>query len=170
VPHPLVEAARRRREEAAAAKATEAILPRTAFGQLQATTRRGVLFSVVPFAVLMAGIALLPIPGAVISGGFLTSESAPKHIQSAEHGVVEQILVRDGDVVRSGDRVLVLDDTAARAELAIADKSLDQLRARDARLNAEALNLEGIMFPAELLVRHSEPGVGAILAAERALF
>lgn len=168
--HPVVEAARKRNAQPAEIVLPKVAPPPSAFHQLRTITRRGVLLSVVPFAVLMAGLAILPIPGAVITAGRLTSESAAKLIQSAEGGVIEEILVKDGDVVQAGDRLIVLDDTAARAELAITTKSLDQLAARNARLEAEAMNYTEVMFPAELLTRHTEPEVAAILSAERALF
>jgi HlyD family secretion protein len=140
------------------------------FGELRKVRRRGVLLSVVPFALLMGGLAAMPIPGAVITSGYLTSETAPKLIQSAESGVIEAILVKDGDRVSAGDQVIALDDTGARAELGIVTRSLDQLAARNARLDAEALGLEEVAFPEQLTSRDGLSDVGAIIAAERALF
>jgi HlyD family secretion protein len=144
--------------------------PVSMFDQLNKATRRGVLLSVVPFGALMAGLSLLPIPGAVIAGGYLTSESAPKLVQSSELGVIDAILVRDGDHVAAGDEVILLDDTQARAELTIVTKTLDQLAARNARLDAEALALDAVSFPQDLLDRGNEPEVAAIIEAERSLF
>ncbi len=168
--HPVVAAARQRVAKVGTIEPPDTPAPVSAYRQLRMMTKRGVLLSVVPFAVLIAGIAILPIPGAVITSGYLTSESAAKVIQSVESGVIEKILVADGDTVEAGEQLIVLDDTAARAELAITTKALDQLAARNARLDAEALNQAEIMFPAELLLRHDEPEVAAILAAERSLF
>lgn len=168
--HPAVEAARKRSTQLEVIAPADDPAPPTASRQLRTMTRRGVLFSVVPFAILIAGIAVLPIPGAVITSGFLASESAPKLIQSETGGVIEEILVTDGDAVDAGDPLLVLDDTTARADLAITTKALDQLAARNARLDAEALSRTEIAFPAPLLERQAEPEVAAILEAERTLF
>lgn len=168
-PHPVVQAARRRQAERAIVEAV-ATAPNSAYAQLKRTTRRGILLSVVPFVLLMSGLALLPIPGAVITSGFLTSESAAKVIQAAESGVIEKILVKDGDRVEAGQPLVVLDDTAARADLAIASKGLEQLQARNARLQAEALGYVDIIFPAELLTRRAEPEIASLIDAERALF
>lgn len=168
-PHPVVQAARRRQVEHAILEAA-AIAPHSAYAQLKRTVRRGILLSVVPFVVLVSGLALLPIPAAVITSGFLTSESAPKVIQAAETGVIEKILVQDGARVEAGQPLIVLDDTAARADLAIASKGLEQLQARDARLQAEALGYDEIIFPAELLIRRGVPEIASLIDAERALF
>jgi HlyD family secretion protein len=148
----------------------ETLVATKTFSQLRKVTRRGVLLSVVPFALLMGGLATMPIPGAVIAAGYLTSETAPKLIQSVESGVIEAILVKDGDRVSTGDRVIALDDTSARAELAIVTRSLDQLAARNARLDAEALNLDEVVFPEQLTSRSTQPDVAAVIDAERALF
>lgn len=167
--HPAVAAARQRVASHTTIELDEAPLP-SAYRQLRMVTRRGMLLSVVPLAVLVAGMSILPIPGAVITSGYLTAESAPKLIQSAEGGVVEEILVAEGEMVTAGDPLMVLDATAARAEVAIAAKARDQLAARNARLEAEVRGQAEIIFPAELLLRHVEPEVASILAAERALF
>ncbi|MDB5560727.1 MAG: Type secretion rane fusion protein HlyD [Hyphomicrobiales bacterium] len=149
----------------------EALLHGThAFGQLRKSVRLGVLFSVVPFVLFLGGLSLMPIPGAVIASGYLTSESAPKEIQSAQTAVVRSILVRDGDSVHAGQRLIELDDTAAQSELAIASKTRDQTAARIARLDAEALNQEAISFSPELLARSNDPAVAAMIKAETELF
>lgn len=176
---PPVVQIRRQIAEAAARRAVvaghratmrETLVATKTFAQLRKVTRRGVLLSVVPFALLMGGLATMPIPGAVIASGYLTSETAPKLIQSAESGVIDAILVKDGDRVSTGDRVIALDDTSARAELGIVTRSLDQLAARNARLDAEALNLDEVVFPEQLTSRSTQPDVAAVIAAERALF
>ena len=64
-------------------------------------------------------------------------DSHVKKVQHPTGGVVGEILVRDGDRVRAGDVVVRLDETVAKANLAMVDKSLDELCARQARLEAE---------------------------------
>jgi len=130
----------------------------------------GVLFTTVPFLLLVAVLSLIPIPGATISSGYLTSESSAKDIQSPQTAVVKAILVKDGDEVRAGDRLIELDDTSANAELAISTKSRDQSAARIARLNAEALNLTSVTFPPELTSRATDPDIAAMMKAEAELF
>jgi HlyD family secretion protein len=151
-------------------RAETVLLGTHSYRQLRKSVTVGVLFSTVPFVLFLGGLSLMPIPGAVIASGYLTSESAPKQIQSAQTAVVRAILVQDGDTVHAGQRLLQLDDTAAQSELAISSKTRDQAAARIARLDAEALNQEAISFPPELLARNKEPAVAAMLKAETELF
>jgi len=130
----------------------------------------GLLFSVVPFVALMGAISLLPIPGATIASGYLTSESSPKEIQSPVTAVVRSILVADGSEVKAGQKLIELDDTAAKAELAIATRTRDQSAARIARLNAEALNQPSVTFPPDLVQRAGDPDIAAMMKAETELF
>lgn len=140
------------------------------FRSLRRMLAGGVLFTTIPFVVLLGAISLMPIPGATIASGYLTSESSPKEIQSPVTAVVRAILVKDGDVVRAGQQLVELDDTAARSELAIASRTRDQSAARIARLNAEALNLTAVSFPAELTSRAGDPDIAAMMKAETELF
>ena len=52
-------------------------------------------------------------------------------------------MARDGDQVRAGDIVIRLDETVAKANLAMVAKSLDELATRQARLEAERDGLQG---------------------------
>lgn len=140
------------------------------FRSLRRMLGAGVMLSAVPFIALLSAISLLPIPGATIASGYLTSQSSPKEIQSPVTAVVRSILVADGDRVRAGQRLLELDDTAAKAELAIATRTRDQSAARIARLHAEALNLPSVTFPADLISRAGDPDIAAMMKAETELF
>jgi HlyD family secretion protein len=57
--------------------------------------------------------------GAVIAQGQLVVNSNVKKVQHPTGGVVGELLVREGGRVREGDVVARLDDTQARANLAI---------------------------------------------------
>ena len=151
-------------------RAVDALRSLAPYRSLRRMLGAGVMLSVVPFAALMGAIGLMPIPGATIASGYLTSQSSPKEIQSPVTAVVRSILVADGDEVKAGQRLIELDDTAARAELAIATRTRDQSAARIARLNAEALNLSSVAFPADLVARASDPDIEAMMKAEGELF
>ena len=72
--------------------------------------------------------------GAVIAPGQLVVTSNVKKVQHPTGGVVGELLVQEGDRVREGDVVARLDDTQARANLAILVKALDENAARAARV------------------------------------
>jgi HlyD family secretion protein len=110
------------------------------------------------------------ISGALIAPGQIVVESNVKKVQHPTGGVVGEVRARDGDVVKSGDIVVRLDDTVTKANLAIVTKNLDAALARAARLQAEQRGLDKIEFPKQLLDRTDDPDVKALVASEGKLF
>jgi HlyD family secretion protein len=111
------------------------------------------------------------IAGAVIATGVVVVESDVKKVQHSAGGTVGELNVRDGDHVKAGEVVLRLDDTQTKANLAVVTGSLDELEARQARLEAEKESAEAIRFPDELLAREkTDPEVARLLDGERKLF
>ncbi len=62
------------------------------------------------------------ISGAVIVPAQLVVESHDKKVQHPTGGVVAELKVREGSHVKAGDTLIRLDDTQARASLAIVTK------------------------------------------------
>ncbi|KZL15370.1 Type I secretion system membrane fusion protein PrsE [Pseudovibrio axinellae] len=86
------------------------------------------------------------ISGAVVAPARIVVETSTKSVQHRDGGIIEQILVRNGDPVKAGDLVLKLDDTLTRANLAVLTHQLDELYAREARLLAEIRGDGDIQF------------------------
>lgn len=107
---------------------------------------------------------------AVIAPGVVTVESYRKTVQHLEGGIVEEILVRDGDSVHVGDVLLRLDTTQAHASLEIARSKYLAARALEARLSAERDLRESIAFPEELLHLRENPRVKATLDGQERVF
>jgi HlyD family secretion protein len=110
------------------------------------------------------------IAGALIAPGTIVVDSNVKKIQHPTGGVVRELRVHDGDRVRADDLLVRLDDTIARANLAIVVKGLTELEARKARLAAERDRADAIKFPDDLLQNVGDPEVEQVLTAERKLF
>jgi HlyD family secretion protein len=110
------------------------------------------------------------ISGALIAPGSIVVDSNVKKVQHPTGGVVGELRARDGDVVKSGDVVVRLDDTVTKAGLAIVTKNLNGLWARAARLEAEQRGAERITFPAALLDRFADPDVQNVIGSESKLF
>ena len=110
------------------------------------------------------------IAGAVIATGTVVVESSVKKVQHPTGGIFGELLVHDGDHVKAGDVVVRLDGTIARANAAVAARSLDELRARQARLQAELDDSAEIGFPEELSGRSSDATLSRVLAGEQRLF
>ncbi len=140
--------------------------PQTAIKRSLRTAMGLLLFLVVG----MGGMAaLIHINGAVIAPGSVAVASEVKKIQHPTGGVVSEIRVQDGSRVRAGDILLSLDPTASEANASIVGSAVDQLTARQARLEAER-DSRGIRFPPDLLARRSQPGVSGILSDEERLY
>jgi HlyD family secretion protein len=108
--------------------------------------------------------------GAVVAPGMVVVDSHVKKIQHPTGGVVGEILARDGDRVRTGDVIIRLDETVARANLSMVAKSIDEMIARKARLEAERDGAESVRFPADLTARAGETEVADLMSGERRLF
>ena len=136
--------------------------------------RRHVLGGATALIMLVAGIggwaSTAELSGAVVASGVLVVDSNVKKVQHPTGGVVGELHVRDGKHVRAGDVVVRLDDTITRANLAIVVKGLDELAARQGRLESERDDLEQIEFPTELLARMDNPDVARVIIGERKLF
>jgi HlyD family secretion protein len=124
---------------------------------------------------LLAGLAgwarTTELAGAVIAFGVVVVDSDVKKIQHPTGGVVGEINVRDDDYVNVGDVVVRLDDTQTKANVAVFSKSLDELHAKQARLEAEKNSADRVEYPEDVLVREkTDPAVAHILDGERKLF
>jgi len=111
------------------------------------------------------------ISGAVIAPGQLVVESNVKKVQHPTGGVVGELRVREGQLVKAGDILVRLDETQTRANLDVILKALDELAARGARDEAERDGLANIVFPASLLARRSvDRTVAHLVDGETRLF
>lgn len=140
----------------------------------RASIRRHLIGGSILALLLTVGVggwaATFELSGAVIAPGSVVVDSNVKKAQHPSGGIVGELLVRDGQRVRSGEVLLRLDDTITRANLAIVSKGLDEMNARRARLTAERDQADKIVFLDALLARAHEPDVGAAIDNERKLF
>ncbi|MBM7066015.1 HlyD family type I secretion periplasmic adaptor subunit [Actibacterium sp. 188UL27-1] len=90
------------------------------------------------------------ISGAIIAGGQIEVEQNRQVVQHPDGGVVEEVLIQEGDVVMAGDPLIRLEDQLIRSELAIVEGQLFELMARSGRLKAERDGIETIVFEDEL--------------------
>lgn len=114
--------------------------------------------------------AAVPLASAVIAAGQVTVDTNRKRVQHLEGGIVAELRVRDGAVVKAGDVLLRLDATRARASLAIMQSSLREELAKEARLIAERDRKEQITWPKALKSAGNEPSVQALIASQTAIF
>jgi epimerase transport system membrane fusion protein len=132
--------------------------------------RTGLVILLVTFAGFGGWAAVAKLDSAAVASGVVTVESYRKTIQHLEGGIVQDILVRDGDSVQSGDILLRLDDTQARARLEIIRSQYLAARALEARLIAERDQQANLAFPEELLSLRDDPRVRETLDGQERVF
>jgi HlyD family secretion protein len=136
--------------------------------------RRHLLGGTVIALLLTCGLggwaATTELAGAVVASGSIVVNSNVKKVQHPTGGIVAELLVREGAMVRAGDIVMRLDETTTRVNHSIVTKGIDDMRARKARLVAERDGSEAIGFPADLMERISNPDVAGAVDSERKLF
>ncbi|HEV7336113.1 MAG TPA: HlyD family type I secretion periplasmic adaptor subunit [Bosea sp. (in: a-proteobacteria)] len=88
--------------------------------------------------------------GAVIAQGAVKVDQNLKEVQHRDGGIIQALMVRQGDQVEAGQVLFRLDDVQMRAELSIIHSQLGENLGRKARLAAERDDLAAIQFPAEL--------------------
>lgn len=115
---------------------------------------------------VMANIA-----GAVVASGRIVVDKNRQAVQHPDGGVVEDILVEEGDLVREGDILVRLDPTLLRSSLHIVEGQLFELIARRGRLEAERDGLDKITFdPVLLQFAETQPDIAAVSAGQQRLF
>ena len=133
--------------------------------------RAGLLIIGVCFVGIGGWVAFAPISGAVIAQGAVKVDMNRKTVQHQEGGIVKEIRVRDGDRVRQGQVMIVLDDVRVDATLDLLRNQHDSERARNARLSADRILADKLEFPADLVARAArEPKVAEVLQREETLF
>ncbi|RYE05778.1 MAG: HlyD family type I secretion periplasmic adaptor subunit [Rickettsiaceae bacterium] len=111
-----------------------------------------------------------PLNSAVIAIGTVVPSTNRKVIQHQEGGIVKNIYVKPGDIVKEGEKLIELEDTNTKSKY---ESSLNQYRtmiAMESRLVAERDNLEQLVFP-DFLTQHSDnPEVAKIMHTQENLF
>ena len=118
----------------------------------------------------IAWTGLSRLDSAVVSSGSVTYESRRKVVQHFEGGIVQDILVREGQSVDEGQVLFRLDSTPALANLELVLGSMDGFLAQEARLIAERDDAEAVIFSDELLARANNSNTQKIMQDQTAQF
>lgn len=85
-----------------------------------------------------------------VGKGRVVPSSKDKIIQSLDGGIVTEIYVREGEIVKQNQKLIRLDDTRYKSEYSAAYEKYLTLLAMVSRLKAEEQGLDKISFPEEL--------------------
>ncbi|WP_439597846.1 HlyD family type I secretion periplasmic adaptor subunit [Falsiroseomonas sp.] len=133
--------------------------------------RAALLLLVVGFGGLLGWAAITPIERAVVARGALVAEGRRKSMMLAEPGILQELLVREGQRVQAGQVLLRLDPTSAEANAVQLRAQSRLLTARVARLRAEQQDQRQFSVPAEIIAAaQADAALAALLNAELRLF
>jgi HlyD family secretion protein len=111
-----------------------------------------------------------PLSGAVVASGQFVVDSNVKKVQHQQGGIVAELFVKEGSQVKAGDVLIRLDETIVRANLQIVLRQMDEMMARQGRLEAERVAAETVTFPTALMARRDQPDVAKAMEDEVKLF
>jgi len=144
------------------------------YAEIPRSTRMPTFLGVLVLAVTAAGFGVwghtAPIAGAVVAGGIFVATGQNKIVQHLEGGVVREILVREGDIVKAGQPLIYLDETSPRAELRRLELRRIRLLAIDARLQAEMKEQTELVFPDAIIPAAHDADVNTILESQQLTF
>lgn len=122
----------------------------TAFADIPVSDHRtrllGGIIVLVTFGLFGIWAIFAPLDSAALAPGVVTVKTYRKTVQHLEGGIVKDLLVRDGDIVKVGDPLIVLDDTQIYAEYEMIKSQLIAAQAIQARLRSERDDLAEIDF------------------------
>ncbi|MYM23165.1 HlyD family type I secretion periplasmic adaptor subunit [Duganella sp. FT135W] len=133
-------------------------------------------YAKVGWIVVLAGVlgfllwaTFAPLDKGVPLSGFVTKEGNRKAIQYPTIGTVQDILVRDGDVVKAGQVLVRMNDTqvSSALEATLAQYIVD--RAAEARLMAELGGSSNVLLPKDLMSYQADPRVKESMDLQRQL-
>ncbi len=112
---------------------------------------------------------LAPLDKGVPLSGTVTVSSHRKAVQHQTGGIIDKILVKEGETVSSGQVLVEMNDIQVNAQAEITRGQLYSARAVEARLIAERDDANEITFPSSLLTS-DDPRVISNLILQRQLF
>lgn len=132
--------------------------------------RQGMIVIGIFFGVLGIWSAFAHISGAVVGPGKVKIETERKTVQHLEGGIVDSILVREGDEVKEGQTLIVLESIQVDANVDLLRKQLVAQMAAHARFSAEKDLKDAIVWPEELETLAREATAEDVLVNEQKIF
>lgn len=139
--------------------------------ELDSPVRWGQRALMIGTGLFLTWAALAPLSQGVPAHGFIKVEGNRKTIQHLRGGVVEEILVREGDAVEANQPLIRLNEVQVQAQQGMVDSQLISLLAIEARLKTERAEKNKIVLPEFLTSRQaSDPRVAEAIAVQQQLF
>ena len=133
-------------------------------------TRMGWWIVIVGVGGFLLWATFAPLDKGVPISGTVAVATSRKEIQHPTGGIIQDILVKEGDVVKAGQTLVSMNDTQTRALAEIARVQYFTASAAEARLTAERDEKRSITFPPELENAKDDPRVITNIKLQKQLF
>jgi HlyD family type I secretion membrane fusion protein len=141
---------------------------------LDPRVRRPMIIGAAVILVLVIGLSLwaafTKLPVTVSAPAEVRVEANRKTMRHREGGIVRQILVREGQLVRARQPLILFNDIEARSAFDVYQNQYDSLAAQNVRFAAEATGRPVLQFPADLMSRTADPRVAGLIRDQEFLF
>jgi protease secretion system membrane fusion protein len=124
----------------------------------------------ITFGVFLAWASFAPIDAGVTTQGTVMVSGYRKTLSHPTGGIIQEILVKDGDVVKEGDILIRINPLKAEAELSSAQLQYIGALVTEARLKSERKGDAKITWPSELEGFGSDPRVEEAKGIQQKLF
>ena len=133
--------------------------------------RWGLLVLILGFGGFAAWAGFAPLDAGVTADATVQVAGNRKSVQHLEGGTVEEIFVREGDLVKEGQILVRLNATRALAEQGVVSAQYLVAKVTEARLLAERDGLDSIQVDPAVVERFKDdPRYAPVLAAQQRLF
>jgi HlyD family secretion protein len=137
---------------------------------LRPTAIAGLIVIVAFFGGFLGWSLFARLDSAALSHGIVVVDSHRKTVQHLEGGILRELMVKEGEAVRTGQTLALLDTTQADSQLGQITSQLVAVQARIARLRAEQSGSLTLDFPQGLLEQRSDPIVAETITTQSNLF
>ena len=117
---------------------------------------------------LWAGLA--PLDEGVPGQGMVTIDTKSKAVQHLSGGIIKEVLVKEGEVVKEGQLLIKLDEATTRANFEAARQRYLGLLAMEARLLAEQQGLGKISWQPDLREALTDPQIARMALTQEQLY
>ena len=132
--------------------------------------RIGLWALAIGFGGFLVWAALAPLDEGVPATGMVAIDTKRKAVQHLSGGIVQEVLVREGDEVKEGQLLIRLDSAVARANHEAVRQRYLGLRATQGRLLAERSGQAKIEFHPDLVAAGSDPLIRQQMQNQEQLF
>jgi len=132
--------------------------------------RFGVGIIVAVFVVLGGWMALAPLASAAVSIGMVSADLNKKTIQHLEGGIVEEILVKNGDFVKEGQILVKFQNTNASAQLDILKNQYMEMVALESRLESQIAESHELVLSDAVKQLEQNKALETIIATQKQIF